>query len=183
MNRDNNNTHTGQNEQFTSLLLKHQDELYSVIFSLIHNFSDADDLYQETVMVMCRKFDEYDTTQSFIAWGIGIAKNKILNFRSKQQREQQKLSDVTFHKLADHFTNHTDRHISDKADVLKKCIGKLNTTDQKLMAMRYQSNMGIKEIADIVKRTNQALHQAFYRIMKSLRQCIKSDFSSQEMSS
>ncbi len=45
---------------FLSLLMANQRRINSYILSVVPNFSDADDIMQETISVMWRKFDRFE---------------------------------------------------------------------------------------------------------------------------
>ena len=74
------------NDKFLHLYAENQGKLYGYILSLCPNRFDADDIMQDTVSVMWRKFNDYQAGTDFIAWAITIAKFTILNFRRKQKK-------------------------------------------------------------------------------------------------
>ena len=65
---------------FFQLFMGSQKSLYAYILASIHNYADANDILQETVTVMWRRFEEFDRDSSFIAWGISIARNQIRTY-------------------------------------------------------------------------------------------------------
>ena len=54
-------------EAFVSLFASHQARIYSFILSRIPNFSEADDVMQETSKMMWIKFDEFERGTDFVA--------------------------------------------------------------------------------------------------------------------
>ena len=61
--------------QFLDLLMRNQKRIYNFILLLVPNYSDADDLMQETVSVMWSKFDSYEPGYSF--YGLGHQNSSI----------------------------------------------------------------------------------------------------------
>jgi RNA polymerase sigma-70 factor (ECF subfamily) len=50
--------------------------------------SSVDDIFQDTVLVAWRRLPDYDRTRPFGAWMRGIARNLVLDYRSKMGRER-----------------------------------------------------------------------------------------------
>ena len=82
-----------QTENFLHLLMANHRRIYAFILGMIANRSDADDLMQETTTVMWRKFGEFEGGTDFVAWGVTIAKYRILNYRQKNRHTRIQFSD------------------------------------------------------------------------------------------
>ena len=160
------------NELFVSLLLAHQKRIYGFILTLVSNFSDADDVFQETAMTMCRKFEDFETGSNFFAWSIQIARYCVIGFRRKQSSSYVLFSEEAFERVL----NQTERML-DKMDArmeaLQKCITQLNDRDSQLIKMRYEKGIKINVIAEKLGRSVQGLYKVFARIHDNLRKCIR----------
>src|SRR2546430_12593207 len=55
------------------LMTRHQRQIFSYIYVLVPNRSDAEDLLQETSLVICEKFHEFREGTDFVAWACQIA--------------------------------------------------------------------------------------------------------------
>ncbi len=158
------------NERFTKLLLKHQGRIYGYILTLVPNLTDAEDIFQDVVMVMCQKFDKFEG-EHFSAWGIEIARNKVLKYRFKHATSKVVLDEDVLGRLIERASQKFQQQ-EDRIEHLDHCIQKLNATDQKLLEFRYKVGMKVKEISATVNRPVTALYQAFSRIQLSLRECV-----------
>ena len=65
-------------EQFTLLWTKAQPVVAAYIGSLVRDVHDAEDILHEVALVLVRKRDQYDPSQPFARWAIGIAKRQVL---------------------------------------------------------------------------------------------------------
>ena len=65
------------NEQFTDLLLRHQAQVFGYIFAAVQNLHDAEELYQDTSLVLWSKFADYRPGSDFARSGVqnGQAQN------------------------------------------------------------------------------------------------------------
>ena len=74
---------------FDDVLARHQHEIYRYATQLTRNRSDADDLYQETVLKAFRAFGRLDAAANHRAWLYRIATNAFLSERRKHGRVGQ----------------------------------------------------------------------------------------------
>lgn len=72
---------------FDDVLERHQSEIYRFAIHLTRNPTDADDLYQETLLKAYRAFDRLDGEANHRAWLYKIASNAFLSDRRKRGRE------------------------------------------------------------------------------------------------
>src|SRR5215218_100140 len=72
-----------KNKPFLRLFLQNQRRLYAYILTLLPNRADADDVLQETSLVMWDKFDPADPPTDFLAWARRVAYHKVLDFYKK----------------------------------------------------------------------------------------------------
>ena len=79
--------------EFASLLRHHQTQLFGYIYSLARDLDDADDLFQQTSLVLWDKFEQFDASRSFINWACGVARYEVLNFLRSRSRNRLYFSD------------------------------------------------------------------------------------------
>src|SRR3954453_5533910 len=73
---------------FLRLFLQNERRLYAYILTLLPRRADAEDVLQETSLVMWDKFDEQAPPTDFAAWGCRIAYFKVLDFFKRSQRSR-----------------------------------------------------------------------------------------------
>src|SRR5215468_9638347 len=86
---------------FLRLFLQNERRLYAYIVTLLHNRIDADDVLQETSLVMWDKFDPQHLPTDFAAWGCRIAYFKILNLYKRTQRSRVQFSQELLERLSE----------------------------------------------------------------------------------
>ena len=77
----------------STILRQHQTRLYGYIHSLVRDLNDADDLFQQTTLILWKKFGEFDRQRSFFAWACGIARLEVANFLRSRGRQRLYFSD------------------------------------------------------------------------------------------
>ena len=69
-----------------------------------HSFrivSTADDLFQQTAMVLWRKHEQFDPSREFLPWALGIAHNEVRRFFRRRGGQGIHLSDALMERLAE----------------------------------------------------------------------------------
>ena len=71
---------------FMRLYVANERRIYAFIFTLVHNWTAADDVLQDTAQVLWSKFHEFDPDTDFMAWALCIARNKVMSYMRTQNR-------------------------------------------------------------------------------------------------
>ena len=79
--------------EFAEYLGRDQARLYGYIHSLVRDVHDADDLFQQTTLILWNKFDDYDRSRSFLSWACGVARLEVCNFLRSRGRQRLYFSD------------------------------------------------------------------------------------------
>ncbi len=168
-----------EGSHFVTQLTACQHRIYAFILTLVPNWSDADDLMQETTEVMWRKFRDEDEIHDFCAWGKAIARNKIMNFHAKRKRERILFDDSLLKDIMER-EGKTSLQEELRVQTLQKCLHKLRPNDRHLIHVLYTHEITIKKLAEEVKRPVQGLYKAMARIHHTLVQCVRRSLSTAE---
>ncbi len=165
---------------FLSLLMANQRRINSYILSVVPNFSDADDIMQETISVMWRKFDRFEIGTDFAGWGLKVAHYCILDFRKKKSKDRLVFSDNIFQQINE-VANQTPDDPDDRIGHLRHCIQKLKVADQRLLKARYELNCNANSLAVQLDRSVQYVYKHLARIHHTLILCLKRAFREEEI--
>jgi RNA polymerase sigma-70 factor (ECF subfamily) len=175
MSDQNHNEVPDRTEAFLQLLNEHESSLNAYVHSLVREPSDAQDILQETRLVMWRQFSDFELGTNFRAWGRKIAFHQILSYRRKHKRTTA-LSEEALELLANELTEH-EAHYDKRSAALRKCVRRLSRPHRQIFLMRYSREMGIAEIAAAVDRTEGAVYRLLSRLRASLQTCVKQNAS------
>ncbi len=169
--REESDAKRGQDDLFLRLFIANQKNIYAYILAMVRNRDAADDIMQESLTIMWRKFDQFDPGTSMAAWGIAIARNLVLRYyRTQSNNSLQFRPDIV--ELLDKKAARRQNNLTDKVDVLSECLDKLPSHDRHLIQLRYEQNLKIKEIARVVRRPLHGLYKAMARIHDALLWCV-----------
>jgi RNA polymerase sigma-70 factor, ECF subfamily len=161
-------------ESRTRLLLlwtQHQRRISGYIHALVPGRHDADDILQETGMVVCRKFEEFREGTDFVAWACQIAWWQIRAARQKFARSKVVFDDDLMEAMAPQFAEMA-KEVDERHEALGRCLQKLHARDRELVLTRYESGHGVEEAARRTGRSLEAAYRALNRIRKLLFDCV-----------
>ena len=157
---------------FISLLIPNQRRIQAFILTLVPNISDAEDVYQETVSDMWKKFNSFEIGTDFVAWALTIAKYKVLTFRNKTGRSKVQFSSNVCDILESAAMSKMDS-LQDHFDTLKHCIKKLPEKEQFLLKLRYERDLTLQKISAMIGKTAPGIHRIIASIHSKLALCIR----------
>jgi RNA polymerase sigma-70 factor (ECF subfamily) len=159
-------------ERFLKLFLAHERRIFGFLLALVPDWSDAEDLLQESSVVMWRKLDSFEPGTDFAAWALSIARYQVLAHRKRQKRARVLFSDQTLEMLADEMAT-LGRDADARRDALEICLTKLKPRDRERIHLRYQPRATTQGVADRVGHSIQAVYKALNRIHGQLLLCIR----------
>jgi RNA polymerase sigma-70 factor (ECF subfamily) len=159
--------------EFLKLFVRHQQEIYAYILTLVPNLHDADDLFQDGMIVMWQKFDKFMPGTNFAAWAIQIMRYQILDYRRNLARNKQVLlEDSLFEALIDHMPTTQDEAAA-RIEALRKCLALLDDRAKRLIKMRYERNTSVEKIALYLKLSRRHVYHVLGQINNVLLRCMR----------
>jgi len=158
---------------FLRLFVRHQHEIYAYILALVPHVHDAEDLFQDGMAVMWRKFDQFKPGTNFAAWGTQILRYEILVYRRNLARSKRVLmEDALFEALTDRITAIQDEAAT-RIEALRKCQALLDDRAKRIIKMRYELNLSMAEIASYLKLSRRHVYHVLGQITGMLLRCMR----------
>ncbi len=165
-------------ENVISLITRHQTALYSYILSLLPNRTLADDVLQETNLVIWRKAAEYDAGRPFMAWACRIAHFQVMAARRDAARDRCVFDSGLIDLLA--AEDEPDLESTEAMNhALRDCLGELPEDKRELILKRYHSGESVAELAVAEKLSPGALSVQLHRIRQLLESCVQGKLRSE----
>lgn len=167
-------------ERFAELLKEHHTQLFGYLYALVHSVSDAEDLYQETCMVLWEKFDDYREGTSFFSWAMATARFKMLNFVRTRKRRSQFTNELQM-RLDEAFNELDTSTLQFRLEALQDCKGQLREEDRGLLDACYGSQLSFRETAEQLGRPPKRVYKSLDRIRALLMKCIETRLTEHDM--
>jgi RNA polymerase sigma-70 factor, ECF subfamily len=155
---------------FVERITSAQQGLFAFILTLVPNIADANDVLQETNLVLCRKRAEYRATEDFWPWAKTIARYQVLAHLKRQHRSRLRFGESLLSELAQETVV---QDLESELLVMDRCIQELAPSNREMLQLRYISELSIADIASRLGRSVGAVYDALYRTRGQLADCIQ----------
>jgi len=168
-------------ERFTRLFVRYQAQVYGYIVTLVPARVDAEDIFQETSIILWRKWEEYDPSRNFLAWSCGIAHNVTRNFLRKHRGAGQAYLDTDFVEKVAQARLEWEETLDARRKALARCVEKLPENHRELIECYYKSSRPTAELARQFGMTANALYLRLSRLRRSLFDCVNRALAAEEI--
>ena len=159
-------------QEFERLVRENQSGLLAFLLSLTGNLPDSEDLVQECITLLWRKFDAFESGSNFGAWARTTA---FFLFRNQVRKASNKT--MTFEaNVLEQFAmahNRIDTVGSTRQQFLSECLAELGEKDRELILSRYETGVTVGKLATQASCNVKSLYNALARIRQGLARCVR----------
>ena len=157
---------------FPTLYLPVQATLRSYLRALVGADTHADDVLQEVALTLWQEFEHYDPSRPFLNWAMGVARNRAARWRRRQSRERLRFRPEVEAALAEDFAALEDE-LEGQRRALRSCLQRLGDQARHLLRERYELGRSLGEIADLQRRSLNAVSKQLGRVRETLGRCTR----------
>lgn len=168
------------NDEFVQLFSRNQRRIFLHILAQVGNPDDAEEILQETNVVIWSKCSHFTLGTNFIAWSFQIANFEVLRFRDKKRTSRLRFSDELLNVIASESEDSQDE-LDLRRTALQECLKKLRPKDRELIELRYEPGNRGNTVAESMGRPSNSVYQSFSRIRKTLFECVTRRLSAESM--
>ena len=155
----------------------HEAHLSAFAMSLVPNWADADDLLQQTNLVLWKKFDQFQMGTNFFSWASRVLYLEAKEFRKRELRSKLRFSDEFLATVADEVDGDSDG-MAERQRVLAECVAKLKGPQRDLLRMRYEEGGDVAGIAAALGRSVKTIYNTLGAIRRALVDCVEREMGS-----
>jgi RNA polymerase sigma-70 factor (ECF subfamily) len=161
-----------QQDQFVEQFLRSQDRIYAYVATLLPNRADAEEVFQQTSLILWKKWHQFDPSRDFVRWACGMAHFEVRNFlRKHTDRGRVYLSDHVLEEVAQVRLELQDM-LEARRHALLHCLDQLDPGNRELLERCYAGKDSIKTIAENRGQRPNALYMTLKRLRRILFDCI-----------
>lgn len=165
---------------FESLVENYQHRLVGILFHMVGNIDEAEDLCQETFLRIYKARKGYRPRAKFSTWLFTIANNLALNHLRNKGRNanvaigggtgSQSVASVGKQLEGREGTPSAQMRQAELSDVVREALGVLNEDQKMAVLLNKFEEMSYAEIADIMGRSPAAIKSLLARARTQLRE-------------
>jgi RNA polymerase sigma-70 factor (ECF subfamily) len=142
----------GDCEAFNPLVERYKMPLYKVLYRMVHNRDDAEDLVEEAFIKAYRAISRFDLDRSFYAWICRIAVNNAINYIKKERRGQvQSIGMVEYRLIAEKGNPVKMTREKILKERINAAIAKLPEEYRMILVLRVDDEYSYDEISNMLK--------------------------------
>ncbi len=111
-------------DEFVRLLGQNQRRIFIFVMSMVLNLNDAEEIIQETNLLLWREFDKFQLGTNFSAWACRVAFNRTMALAQRRRRDPAGIHPRILEAVAAESTAEAD-YLEERARLLAHCIEKL----------------------------------------------------------
>jgi RNA polymerase sigma-70 factor (ECF subfamily) len=162
---------------FAERFVRNSNRLYRYIFCLVPRRSEAEELFQETSLELWRTWERYRPEVDFVAWARGFAHNLVRNHLRKRKNQPRLVADEGILDQLAERRMLEDQSLEERHLVLRSCLERLPESQRQLVEEVYGGHRSMKEIAEGVSQTPNAVYKLLRRIRAALFECAERKLS------
>ena len=168
----------GDFEAFSILINANKEKIYALVYRLIGNREDAEDVLQETFLKAIDNIEKFRGDSAFGTWLHSIAINQVRALYGKrQQADLQPIKDylpgLNIAQPHGLLSNWKDPHLllenKELQTQINEALNKLPFLHREAFLLRYISELSVKEIAQLIKETEASTKSRIFRARLALR--------------
>ena len=149
--------------------------LTAFAYSILKDWSQAQDVFQEAVISMNEKIETIETDRP-AKWLKAVIKNKSVDIVRKRERTVKRNEQISI-LLEEKFDSLLGRESVEvykhKEKALHNCMAKLTPDSRNIIIDFYKSRFSCDKIGVIYKKSTNAIRLILSRSRSELRQCVK----------
>lgn len=151
--------------------------LTAYAYSLLRDWSLAEDAFQEALIVVSNKWESYIPGNTVLPWVRQIVRYQAKNLQRKQQRyvvfADESLMDLIDQRFGEYENEYGLDELEKRKTALQSCMKKLDQKARELLMGFYHDAMSCDELSQTVNLSANAVRIRLSRIRSRLRLCVQ----------
>jgi RNA polymerase sigma-70 factor (ECF subfamily) len=163
-------TIAGNLQSYDALMIRYQENVYSIAFSFGKTKENALDISQDVFLKVYKKLKTFKENSSFKTWVSKVAYNESINWSKKNKKYfQQDEIDSQSKQFFDKRNPEDQMLTNENTAQLLRCLFELNTKYRLAVVLRYFENRSIKEIASSMDCSEGVVKNMLFRSIQKLK--------------
>lgn len=159
-------------ELFGKLYDRYADKVYRKCISFVHDTDIAQDMVQDVFMKVFLKLDRFKGKSSFSTWLYSITYNHCVEY----YRKNSKYTHIDIDEGVDLPLDddaYEKELLSLRVQELKSALDQISPEDKRLLLLKYQDGLHVKEIMDMLEISESAVKMRLSRARSRVQEVIE----------
>lgn len=168
---------SGEQAAFDDLAARHYRRVYNVVYRMLGNREEAEDVTQETFLRVYSRLDTFRQGASFVAWVRRIASNLCIDHVRRRKGQSVSL-DQQFESGVELADESLDGQPEDRLEMAEDtrrvmaAVEKLSGRQRAVLVLRHVEGLKIDEIAETLKMPQGTVKTLLFRGRQAVREMV-----------
>jgi len=171
----------GDGKAYDELTLLYKEAVFSIIYRMVHNRQEAEDLTQEAFIKAYNSINSFNEEYAFSTWLFKIATNNCIDFFRKRKLKTYSMDQTIQYKdeeIQQEFADTeptAEKEIlsSEKSAIIRNAIDHLPEKYRTAIILRHHEERSYEEIADILSLPLGTVKARIFRAREMLKKGLK----------
>ncbi|MCX8131345.1 MAG: sigma-70 family RNA polymerase sigma factor [Clostridia bacterium] len=164
---------SGEQEVFSEIVTRYKKLIYSVVYNMISDKQEVNDISQEVFIRIYKSLDKYNPEYKFSTWAVKIATNLCLDILRKKKVDSVSIDEVI--DISSSVDTPETRYIKkEKSEIIRQAIAELPDKYRVPILLFHQNGLSYEEITEILKEPMTIIKNRLYRARLMLREKLES---------
>ncbi|HTW92542.1 MAG TPA: sigma-70 family RNA polymerase sigma factor [bacterium] len=163
---------SGDMAAFEELVRRHQRGLFSYLYRMCRNTSDAEEMAQAALIKAWEKLSGFRGASSFKTWLYRIGTNLCFNLRTRRKPTEELTETLTAPDWERPESAYNQRV---REEAVRKALARLSADQRAALVLSVYEDMSYKEIAETLGKTVRAVDSLLFRAKTNLRRALAED--------
>ncbi len=157
-------------ELLIKTLLDARPRLIAATLAVLRDVHQAEDVFQEVMIKALRMRESFSDEAGLMAWTRVSMRNLGIDFVRRAGRLETILSEMALNAVSERLED-SEAAAGPKVTALRHCLESLPQESKRLLRMRYDEGRSGRDLAALLRRSEDAVYKALSRLHAALRQC------------
>lgn len=171
----------GDGKAYDELTLLYKDAVYGIIYRMVHNKQEAEDLSQEAFIKAYNSINSFNEEYAFSTWLFKIATNNCIDFFRKRKLKTYSMDQTIKYKDEEIQQEYADDDptvdniilANEKSKMIHKAIQELPEKYKIAIVLRHQEEKSYEDIAQILELPLGTVKARIFRAREMLKKSLK----------
>ena len=172
---------TGDHKAYDQIIKNYQHAVFNLIYRMIHNKKEAEDLTQETFIKVFHSLPVFNEEYAFTTWLYKIATNNCIDFFRKRKLQTYSIDKPIEYKNSEIHYELPDPEMDaekniitlEQSKIIRRAIESLPRKYLRVIQLRHQEEKSYEEIAAILRLPLGTVKARIFRAREILNKALK----------
>lgn len=164
-----NRTLNGEQEAFSELVTRYKRLVYSIVYNIVRNREESDDVSQEVFLRVYKALDRYNPEYKFSTWIAKITTNLCMDIMRKKKPETMPIEDA-IGVSTDEETPEESYLRTEKSERIRWAIASLPEMYRIPIILFHQNGLSYEEMMKVLNEPMTIIKNRLYRARLLLRE-------------